>query len=87
MYAKKTYYFSLKFLNNIKIYFPKTTRIIILICYTIYKEREDKNMGVDTKGYIKGYVSADEIVNFIRQKYDKNAENHVTCKKYGALTN
>jgi hypothetical protein len=44
-------------------------------------------MGVDTKGYIKGYVSADEIVNFIRQKYDKNAENHVTCKKYGALTN
>lgn len=33
-------------------------------------------MGVDTKGY----VSADEIVNFIRQKYDKNAENHVTCK-------
>lgn len=38
-------------------------------------------MGVDTKGYIKGYVSADEIVNFIRQKYDKNAENHVTCKK------
>jgi hypothetical protein len=44
-------------------------------------------MGVDTKGYIKGYVSADEIVNFICQKYDKNAENHVTCKKYSALTN
>ena len=44
-------------------------------------------MGVDTKGYIKGYVRADEIVNFIRQKYNKNAENHVTCKKYGALTN
>lgn len=43
-------------------------------------------MGVDTKGYIKGYVSADEIVNFIRQKYDKNAKNNVTCKKYGALT-
>ena len=43
-------------------------------------------MGVDTTGYIKGYVSADEIVNFIRQKYDTNVVNNVTCKKYGALT-
>ena len=35
-------------------------------------------MGCDTKGKIKGYVSAEEILNFIRQKYDPKAKSHVT---------
>ncbi len=30
-------------------------------------------MGVDTHGKIKGYIKYEEIFNFIRQKYDKNA--------------
>lgn len=30
-------------------------------------------MGCDTKGRIKGYVRAEEIFNFIRQKWDANA--------------
>lgn len=44
-------------------------------------------MGADTKGYIKGYVSADEIVNFIRQKYDTNVNNGVKTDKYDKLSN
>lgn len=36
-------------------------------------------MGVSTQGRIKGYVSHDEILNFIRQKYDINA--YSTVKK------
>ena len=35
-------------------------------------------MGCDTNGKIKGYVSAEEILNFIRQKYDPNAKSYVT---------
>lgn len=34
-------------------------------------------MGADTKGWIKGYVSHEEILNFIRQKWDKNATDEV----------
>ena len=30
-------------------------------------------MGVDTHGKIKGHIKYEEIFNFIRQKYDKNA--------------
>lgn len=35
-------------------------------------------MGCDTKGKIKGYVKAEEILNFIQQKYDPNAKSYVT---------
>lgn len=35
-------------------------------------------MGCSTKGKIKGYVSAEEILNFIRQKYDSNAFSDVS---------
>ena len=43
-------------------------------------------MGADTKGLIKGYVSADEVLNFIRQKYDKDAKNCVKSMKCGELS-
>lgn len=34
-------------------------------------------MGVSTHGLIKGYVRHEEIYNFIKQRYDNNAEDHV----------
>lgn len=34
-------------------------------------------MSVDTKGLLKGTVTHQEVLNFIKQKYDKNAESHV----------
>lgn len=34
-------------------------------------------MGVDTHGKIKGFVRPEEVFNFIRQKWDKNATNGV----------
>ena len=34
-------------------------------------------MGVDTLGKIKGYVKYEEILNFIKQKYDENAKSDV----------
>lgn len=34
-------------------------------------------MGVDTLGKIKGFVRHEEILNFIRQKWDKNARDGV----------
>jgi len=34
-------------------------------------------MGVDTKGYLIGNVKSEEILNFIRQKHDKNATSRV----------
>lgn len=34
-------------------------------------------MGAATKGEIKGFVRHEEIINFIRQKYDKNATNDI----------
>lgn len=40
-------------------------------------------MGVDTRGKIKGFVRHEEILNFIRQKWDKDAKDdikkHITC--------
>lgn len=35
-------------------------------------------MGMDTIGKIKGYIRHEEIFNFIKQKYDKNAKDCVT---------
>lgn len=34
-------------------------------------------MGVDTNGKIKGFVSYEEVLNFIRKKWDKNARSNV----------
>lgn len=34
-------------------------------------------MGCDTVGRIKGFVSHQEIADFIKEKYDKNVEDHV----------
>lgn len=38
-------------------------------------------MGIDTHGRIKGFVAHEEILNFIRQKYDKNARSDVKRQK------
>ena len=40
-------------------------------------------MGVDTKGKLKGYVSPQEVLNFIKQTIDSNAKSHVELKDYG----
>lgn len=34
-------------------------------------------MGCDTVGSIKGFVSHQEIADFIKENYDKNVEDHV----------
>lgn len=39
-------------------------------------------MGCDTHGKIRGFVSPEDIFNFIRQKYDKNAKNYVSRHIY-----
>mgnify|MGYP007079216273 CR=1 FL=1 len=38
-------------------------------------------MGCDTIGRIKGFVSHQDITEFIKEKYDKNVEDHVI--RYG----
>lgn len=43
-------------------------------------------MGVSTIGKIKGYVSADEIYNFIRQKYDESVQNHTRKTIYDPIS-
>ena len=40
-------------------------------------------MGVDTKGKLKGYVSPQEVLNFIKQTIDSNAKSYVELKDYG----
>lgn len=37
-------------------------------------------MGCDTCGKIKGYVKSEDIFEFVKQKYDKDATNQVTRK-------
>lgn len=43
-------------------------------------------MGCDTCGKIKGYTSHEEIFDFIKQKYDKNAVNEVSKRIYRPLS-
>ena len=43
-------------------------------------------MGCDTYGKIKGYVKHEDIFEFIKQKYDKNATNDVTKEITCALS-
>ena len=43
-------------------------------------------MGCDTHGKIKGYTRPEEILNFIRQKYDKNATMSITKKNVCPLS-
>ena len=42
-------------------------------------------MGVDTKGKLKGYVSPQEVLNFIQQTIDSNAKSYVELKDYGIV--
>ena len=41
-------------------------------------------MGVDTRGYLKGYVKPKDILNYIKQKYDINAYMNIRADDYGA---
>lgn len=43
-------------------------------------------MGLDTIGKIKGRVAPVEILNFIRQKYDSEAESGVSVSEYGPMS-
>lgn len=42
-------------------------------------------MGVDTNGRLIGNISPEEVLNFIRQKYDANAKSSVKIKNYGII--
>jgi hypothetical protein len=41
-------------------------------------------MGVDTKGRLKGFITHEEVLNFIKQKYDENAVSYVKLENYGS---
>jgi hypothetical protein len=59
------------------------------VCFhleNIIFEREVENMGVDTKGLLRGRVKHEEVLNFIRQKFDENAKSCVELKDYGSYT-
>lgn len=43
-------------------------------------------MGLDTKGKIKGFIRYEEIINFIRQKYDKNVTNDIKKTVYRPIS-
>ena len=43
-------------------------------------------MGAATKGEIKGFVRHEEIINFIRQKYDKNDTNYINKTIYNTVS-
>lgn len=43
-------------------------------------------MGCDTYGKIKGYVEQEDIFEFIKQRYDKKAMNHVRRTVYKPLS-
>jgi hypothetical protein len=43
-------------------------------------------MGVDTHGRIKGFVRAEDVFNFIRQKWDENATNRVNKRLNGPVS-
>ena len=42
-------------------------------------------MGCDTTGRIKGYVSVQDIVDYIKQNYDKNVTHQVKKTIYGSI--
>lgn len=43
-------------------------------------------MSIDTNGRIKGYVSSAEVLNYIRNKYDKNAKSLVSTEDRGPFS-
>lgn len=43
-------------------------------------------MGCDTYGRIKGHIRPENIVNFIRQKWDINAKNGVSKHIYKPIS-
>ena len=40
-------------------------------------------MGVDTQGYLKGYIKPEYLLNYIKQKYDANATMTIRTLDYG----
>lgn len=49
------------------------------------KEEED-SMSIDTSGKIKGFISHEGILEFIRHKWDKNAKDDVKTHRYYPLS-
>ena len=47
---------------------------------------EGNDMGCDTYGRIKGHIRPENIVNFIRQKWDMNAKNGVSKHIYKPIS-
>lgn len=41
-------------------------------------------MGVDTKGRLLGFIKPEEVLNLIKQKYDKDAKSYVKLDNYGS---
>lgn len=42
-------------------------------------------MGVDTNGRLIGNVRPEEVLNYIRQKYDTNAKSNIKMDNYGII--
>jgi hypothetical protein len=42
-------------------------------------------MSVDTKGRLKGYVDPEQVLNFIKQKYDNDAKIRKDITNYGKI--
>lgn len=40
-------------------------------------------MGVNTQGYLKGYIKPEYLLNYIKQKYDANATMTIRTHDYG----
>lgn len=44
-------------------------------------------MGVDTKGRLKGNISPEDVLNFIRQTFDKDAKSFIETTEYNDIKN
>jgi hypothetical protein len=42
-------------------------------------------MSVDTKGRLNGYIEPEQVLNFIKQKYDSEAKINIDITNYGKL--
>ena len=42
-------------------------------------------MGVDTKGRIKGFIKADDIIKYLQKNYDKNAYGKIERTVYESI--
>lgn len=43
-------------------------------------------MGCDTRGLLKGHIREEEVLNFIKQKFDKNATMDISDNNMGNIT-